>query len=363
MSDSIANVPSTMRAWIYSQKGRPSQVIRLDPAFPAPSVSSLQAGEVLVKITHATFNAGNTLLMQALPTFLRKMPAIPEMEFCGTILAAGSNIASSRPELAVGTVVIGMCPLGEMFRKGRGVLAEYLATTAEAVVSIPRGISTTEAAGIGGVGCTALQVTDLLGLKRGQSVLVNGGSAGSGVMMVQVAKYLVGETGRVVATCSAANAELVRSIGADEVIDYRVNHPLYDYLITHYATQRFDAIIDCIGIQELYLHSPAYLCEGGKYLNIGAYATKTTLAGVFQWTWNQYANRFCPVWLGGIPRWYMFYSATPDVPTLNRVRQMVEEGHLKQVVDSVWEMEDVKKAYERMESKRTRGKIIIHIQD
>ncbi|KAL1968722.1 hypothetical protein VTN77DRAFT_1548 [Rasamsonia byssochlamydoides] len=364
-----------MRAWTYSRRGLPSQTIQLDTHFKAPSLSDVGPNDALVEINYAAMNGGVAYFMQVVPPLpfswiSTNRVAIPELEFSGTLLAVGRDVLAARPDLQPGTLVLGSCMPLEHFRRGCGTLAEYVVVPASRMVPISTAgeaaaskLSLAEAAGIGGVGATAVQILDLSGLKTGDKVLINGGSAGSGVMMVQVARHVVGESGYVVATCSAANAELVQSLGADEVIDYRTHEPLHEYLrSSHHSKRQFDAIIDCIGIQDLYTHSPEYLARGKPYLNIGALTATPTLAGFLSWTWTQMLNMFWPSFLGGVPRPYCFHSTTPDVNTLNRVKKLVAEGKLRQVVDSIWEMEDVLKAYERMESKRARGKVIIHIQ-
>lgn len=358
------SIPSTMRAWTYTRRGLPSQVVQLDPHFKAPSLSDIGPDDVLVEINYAAMNGGVAWIMQVLSPLpfswtAKNRIAVPELEFSGTILAVGREVLAARVDLQPGTLVFGSCRPAEHFRLGRGTLAEYVVAPASRVVTISIAgeeaaaavskLSLAEASGIGAVGATAIQTLDLSGLKTGDKVLVNGGSAGTGVMMVQIARHVVGESGQVVATCSAANAELVKSLGADEVIDYRKHDPLHEYLrVSHHAEQPFDAIIDCIGIQDLYTHSPDYLARGKPYLNIGAYTATPTLAGFLTWAWKQLSNRFWPTFLGGVPRPYIFHSATPDVKTLNRVKQLVAEGKLRQVVDSIWEMEDVPKVRSRL---------------
>jgi NADPH:quinone reductase-like Zn-dependent oxidoreductase len=369
-SDGLLSLPSTMRAWTYTRRGLPSEIVQLDTHFKAPSLSDVGPNHVLVKISYACMNGDVASIMQALPlqplSFWPKKKkknkqarvTIPELEFSGTVVAVGKKVRSARPDLQPGTLVLGGCRPTDYLRRGRGTLAEYTIAPAAWVAPIhptamdgeagspPLNLSLAEASGIGGVGSTAIQILDLSRLKTGDKVLINGGSSGSGVMMIQVARHVVGNTGCIVATCSAANAELIKSLGADEVIDYRQHHPLHEYLrASPHSQQPFDAIIDCIGVQDLYTHSPAYLARGEKkrYLNIGALTATPSLAGLLLWGWRQFSNRFWPAVLGGVPRPYRFHSATPDIKTLNRVRQLVAEGKLKQVVDSIWEMEDVPK--------------------
>jgi reticulon-4-interacting protein 1, mitochondrial len=154
-------------------------------------------------------------MMQLLPTLFRSKPAIPEMDFSGEIAAVGPGVPSSR-RLLVGSLVFGSILLGTHLG-GAGALAEYVVVSAENVVRKPENVSLEESAGLGIAGCTALTLIERARLKQGDSVLVNGASGGIGTFVVQMAKNIVGESGRVVAICSGRNVELVKGIGADEV--------------------------------------------------------------------------------------------------------------------------------------------------
>lgn len=108
----------------------------------------------------------------------------------------------------------------------RGSLAERFLAHQEHVAVRTRNISSAEAAGLGGVGCTSVRFLYYRKLQKGNSILINGGSSGCGTKMVQIAKHLDGPKGKVVATCSTANIEIVKGLGADEVVDYFAHKPL-----------------------------------------------------------------------------------------------------------------------------------------
>lgn len=112
-----------------------------------------------------------------------------------------------------------------------------------------------EAAGAGAVGSTAVRFLDYSKIQRGKPIVINGDSNGYGTMLVQIAKYIVGPEGRVITTCSVANVDLLKGLGADEVVGYVANKPSEKHL----AETEFDAIIDVIGRQERCVGYPAYL--------------------------------------------------------------------------------------------------------
>jgi NADPH:quinone reductase-like Zn-dependent oxidoreductase len=355
------SLPTNMRAWTYRTKGLPSITVQLESDIKTPQPVDLGPDDVLVEIHYVAFNGGVTSGIQGLRPrplafFLRQRDrvAITEFEFAGRLIAAGGNVLSttnhdsSRKDLKIGELVIGTVNPFKALRDGSGALAEYAITSAQFVVpyQLPGGeqskLSLAEWAGLGGVGCTAIQAVERAGLKPGDKVLINGGSGGAGVMMVQVARSVIGPQGRLVATCSAANVELVKSLGADEVIDYRQHSPLHAYLAeSEHAGSPFDAIIDNVGIQELFTHSPSYLAPGKKFIAIGAMNAELSLKGAFQLGYLMLWNQFCPVIFGGVPRKFQFYSAKPDLPSLELLRKMSQEGSLRQIIDSIWEFEDV----------------------
>jgi NADPH:quinone reductase-like Zn-dependent oxidoreductase len=116
--------------------------------------------------------------------------------------------------------------------------------------------------------------------------------------------------------------------------------------------------MDCVGSQALYENSPRYLCPGGPFVNIGAFdLADGILTQMFRW----FMNSWRPTWLGGIPRPYIMFSKTPNMAEVLTLVELVEQGKLKVILDSEFEMEDLIKGYERVTSKRARGKVLIRV--
>jgi NADPH:quinone reductase-like Zn-dependent oxidoreductase len=204
----------TMKALIHTSRGLPLSVLRLSYNLPIPRITN--PTDVLIKVSHASFDPGAAILMNLIPMTFRTKPSIPETDFSGTVIATGKAVSPSR-ELIPGTKVCGSAPLAGMILHGRGVLAEYVIVPAENVVLKPEGMGWEEAAGLPVVGNVALAVMDLARVKKGERVLLNGASGGIGSLVVQIAKQAVGEDGRVVALCSGRNEGMVKGLGADEV--------------------------------------------------------------------------------------------------------------------------------------------------
>ncbi|KAJ5438858.1 uncharacterized protein N7458_009856 [Penicillium daleae] len=327
-----------MRAWTRPHRG-PASNLQLT-TLPTPAIPPTSSADVLVRISHVALTFNTELLMTLIPNTPLTRPWIPEIEFSGQVVAAGANAPAELRD--PGTHVIGFQSiLG--YATGLGVLAEY----------IDGAVDMAAAAGINGAGSCALKICRRAGVREGHVVLVNGASGSVGSVVVQLCKV---RGARVVAVASGGNEEMVRGLGADEFIDYRKHDPLPDYLTSQYGDKPFDFVLDCVGTQALYANSPAYLKPEGAVINIGF------LEGIVKTTINVLANQFLPTWLGGVPRRYITFSTPPDRDAAVYMARLVEEGRIRIPVDSVFDMEDVVGAYERVATKRARGKVVIKVQ-
>jgi len=344
-----------MRAWTHSRAGTPSTVLSLSSTHPVPTLTS--PASVLVRISHAALNPGGSIMMQLCPSILRSFPAVPELDFSGTVVAAGGSISEAqRDELQPGAAVFGSVPVGLHLRAGSGALAEYVVVPSDGVCAMPMNMSFEEAAGLGVAGSTTLCLVEAMQLHRGDKVLINGASGGIGTMVVQLVRKAVGESGMVVGVCSGRNAEMVRGLGADEIVDYTAftrEAPLHGYLQRHHSQSRFDAVVDCRGVQELYAHCAGYLKDGKPFVTVGPAPEEYTTSGVFYTVLLMVKNAVgsaLPMWLGGVGRRYLQVNGLVDWESLRKLRGKVEEDGMKVVVDDCWRMEDAVKVSSRARS-------------
>ncbi|KAE8443284.1 hypothetical protein EG329_002000 [Mollisiaceae sp. DMI_Dod_QoI] len=348
-----------MRAWTQTSAGLPKQVLKLTSNIPIPD---LKPNEILVKISHAALNPGGVIIMKIVPMIFRTAPSIPEMDFAGTIIKLGPDVPKDQ-EITLGTRVFGSIAVGQNFTKGKGALAEYAIVTAENICRTPEKMKDEEAAGLGIVGTSALALLDRASVKEGDNVLINGASGGIGTLLVQMVKDVVGKGGKVVALCSGKNAELVTTLGADEVIDYREHAPVHKYLTERFSKDPFDWVLDAVGVQDLWLHCASYLKPGRPFITIGNslppddYSYSSILYGVGQ----MISNAFWPRFLGGVNRPWGQVTGIANLKAMRRLVHMIDEDKLKVITDSVWSFQDVLLAYERLMSKHARGKVIIRL--
>ncbi len=229
-SDQPSPTPSgsSMKAIVQKTYGEPEAVLGLhDVAKPV-----VKDGEVLVRVHAASVHVGDWMMVSGVPYIARPaygLPkpksAIPGTDLAGTVDAIGSGVTQLRP----GDEVFGWCA---------GAFAEYVCAPEDHFVRKPANLTFEQAAAVGVSASTALQLLRDQGkVQPGQKVLINGASGGVGTFAVQIAKAFGAE---VTGVCSSKNLEMVRSIGADHVIDYTredftKNGQGYDFILDNVA--------------------------------------------------------------------------------------------------------------------------------
>lgn len=127
------------------------------------------------------------------------------------------------------------------------------------------------------------------------------------------------------------------------MVDYRANAPLHTYLSKHYSNPCFDSVIDAYGVPELYSNCADFLAEDKPFVTVGIAMNEYTVASIIHSTSLMLKNRFWPHVLGGPPRDYLCVTALTNTEDMEKLRTLCEEGKLKVVVDSCWEMVDALK--------------------
>ena len=220
-----------MKAIVCTKYGSPDVLKFEEVQKPVPGDD-----EVLIKVHAAAANAGDWHLMRADPFMIRLMYGLqkPKHEILGTdvagcVEAIGKNVTQFQPGDEV---------FGNMSSPGFGAFAEYVCAPENSIALKPSNITFENAAAVPSAAGTALQaLRDKGQIQSGQKVLINGASGGVGTFAVQIAKAFGAE---VTAVCSTGNMEMVRSIGADHVIDYTKedftqNGQQYDLIIAAYG--------------------------------------------------------------------------------------------------------------------------------
>ena len=219
--------------------------------------------------------------------------------------------------------------------KGAGGFAEYLCAAEDLILIKPPNVSFEDAASVPAVGVTALQGLQQYGeIQSSQNVLINGASGGVGTNAVQIAKSL---GANVTGVCSTANLDMVRSIGADEVIDYTKN----DFTQTE---QRYDLIFDAVA-KSSFSDCKPILKPNGKYVTTAfspGLALKAKMASG--------DKKMIP------------FVANPTRSDLVFLKNLLEAGKLKPVIDRRYNLEQVPDAIRYLEEGHAKGKLIITLE-
>ena len=229
-----------------------------------------------------------------------------------------------------------------------GACAEYPIGSTKSCVSLPDNVSFEDAATLGICGITAYQ-SIVPNVKKGDKVLINGGSGGTGTFGIQFAKAV---GCYVTTTCSGPNVQLCKELGADEVIDYRTQN-LVETLKR--SGKQYDLIVDNVFADVgLYWSCHAYLKPGAKFLTIAggpSFGFFKDVLSIMLW----------PSMLGGGQRSFKFLAAAAKREDYEQITKLVSEGVVKPVIEKTYEIEDIREAYVKLNSGRTRGKLVVKV--
>jgi NADPH:quinone reductase-like Zn-dependent oxidoreductase len=324
-----------MKAIVYTEYGT-ADVLRLEAIDrPAP-----KAKQVLVKVHAAAANPLDWHFMQGKPYIVRFMsgwsgPKDPHLgrDLAGEVVAVGAEVTKFK----VGDTVFGVGP---------SAFAEYSLAAERRLALKPAGVSYEDAAAVPIAAITALQgLRDHGKVQAGQKILINGASGGVGTYMVQLAKVLGAE---VTGVCSGRNVELVRSLGADRVIDYTRE----DFT---QRPERYDVILDNVGNHSL-SELRSVLTPTGTLVGIGGRGKEVTwgfvyLGGAMQ---KKIVQAFTDQRFVG----FMAEVLTAD---LEHVASLMEQGKVRSVIDRRYALDQVPDAIRYLETGRARGKVVITV--
>jgi NADPH:quinone reductase-like Zn-dependent oxidoreductase len=293
--------------------------------------------DVLVRVEAAGLHIGDTFVVRGSPFPVRLMfglrrprYGVPGLDLAGRVEAIGERVTRFK---------IG----DEVFGGSGGTCAEYARATEDHLALKPAGLSFAEAAAMPTSGLAALHCLRNGGrLKAGQRVLINGASGGVGTFAVQIARALGAE---VTAVCSTANVELVRSLGADHVIDYTRDD------FTH-GEQRYELVLDNIENRSLSEVRRVLTPDGTLVLNSG------TGAGGLRFLVRLLRPVLLSPFVGHNLRRVVSNPKREDLELLGR---MVEEGRLRPVIGTTYALEETPDALRHLETGRSRGKVVVAV--
>jgi len=322
-----------MKAITYTKYGPPEVLQLKEVEKPTP-----KDNEVLVKVFAASANPADWHMIRGEPVFARlafglnkPKNIIPGIDIAGKVEAVGKNVKEFRP----GDEVFGDCGWG-------GAFAEYVSVGADRLELKPANISFEEASTIFVAGITALQaLRDKGHIQSGQKVLINGASGGVGTFAIQLAKYFGAE---VCGVCSTRNLDLVRSIGADKVIDYTKE----DFTK---SGQHYDLIIDNVANRSA-VNLKRALSGKGMCVIVGF----SSVSRMFQ---HMFLGQFVSMF--GSKKIISLGTMKPNKKDLTLMKELLETGQIKPVIDRGYPLNEVPEAIRYLEEGHARGKVVIII--
>jgi len=299
--------------------------------------------QILVKVRAASINPydwhfveGTPYIMRMMGVGLRKPKDIQlGVDFAGTVEAVGKNVTQFKPG-------------DDVFGGRGGAFAEYVCRRAEGAVALkPANLTFEQAASVNIAGITALQaLRDKGKVQPGQKVLINGASGGVGTFAVQIAKTFGAD---VTGVCSTRNVDLVRSLGADHVIDYTKE----DFAK---ATERYDVILDNVPNHSL-SECRRILTPNGKYVMIGGGGPNDS-----RWV-GPFGRVIKTMVLSPFTRQKMgMMMADANGKDLTILADMMQSGKLKPVIDRTYKLNEVPAAIAYLEEGHARGKVVITVE-
>lgn len=316
-----------MKAIVQNDYGS-ADVLRLAEV-PQPAIKD---NEVLVLVKAVSLNAGDVFTLRGNPWLTRLMVGFPKpknhilgWDMAGVVAAVGASVTKFKPG-------------DEVFAACSSTLAEYVSVAEDKLALKPVNLTFEQAAALPTAGITALiGLRDAGKLQPGQKVLINGASGGVGTFAVQIAKAMGAE---VTGVCSTRNVKMVRSLGADRVVDYSCedftkNGHRYDLILDNVASRSFGDLRRALTPQGKIIPNSGL---GGM-----SYVVKSFLLSLF------------------LPQHEGMYLATPNSKDLLALKELTETGKLTPVIDKTFPLADTPAAFRYLEKEHARGKVVIAI--
>lgn len=333
-----------MKALTFKRYGKTPEIGLAEVARPR-----LAPHELLVEVHAAGLNPVDTMIPKGTfkPILKFELPATLGSDLAGVVVEVGGDVTRFKPGDAV---------FASVFDLGTGAIAEFAVVPESAAAPKPINLDFLQAASVPMVGLASWQaLKERAGLQPGQKVFIPAGSGGIGTFAIQLAKYFGAHVGT---NTSTANVEWVRSLGADEVIDYKKQ--AFERVLSGYdivlGTLRGDAIEKSLGILE----------KRGKVVSLvgpldAAFARTRRLSFVFRLIFALMSRKIMSLASKrGVS--YSFLFVRPDGAQLAKIGQLLEAERIRPVIDRVFPFDQGRQALEYLAQGRAKGKVVVSLK-
>jgi NADPH:quinone reductase-like Zn-dependent oxidoreductase len=310
---------------------------------------SLQPDELLVEVHAAGLNPIDNMIPTGMfkPVLRLPLPATLGSDLAGVVIEVGSRVTRFKPGEAV---------FASVFDLGKGALAEYVAVPEHAAAHKPASLDFVQAASVPMVGLTSWQaLKERADLQAGQKLFVPAGAGGIGTFAIQLAKHFGATVGT---TTSTGNLPLVRSLGADDVVDYKKQE--FEQVLRGY-----DVVLGSLR-GDVIEKSLAILKPGGRIVSLvgpldAAFARARGLNvvlrfvfGLMSWKIKRLAK------LRQLS--YSFLFVRPDGDQLAGIGELIESGRIRPLIDKVFPFDEAKEGLDYLAQGRARGKVVVRLR-
>ncbi|PPU37011.1 MULTISPECIES: NADP-dependent oxidoreductase [unclassified Xanthomonas] len=333
-----------MKALTFQRYGKSPGVGFSELPRPTP-----KPNELLVEVHAASVNPVDNMIMAGTfkPVLTFDLPATLGSDLAGIVTEVGSRVTRFKKGDAV---------FASVFDLGTGTLAEFAVVPESAAALKPANLDFVQAASIPMVGLTSWQaLTERARLQHGQKVFIPAGSGGIGTFAIQLAKQIGAHVGT---TTSTGNVPLVRSLGADEVIDYKTQK--FENVLSGYdvvlGTTKGDTLEKSLGI----------LRTGGKIISLvgpldAAFARARRLNGLLTLVFGLMSRKIKHLAKKRDVS-YAFLFVRPDGAQLAKLGELLEAERIRPVIDTVFPFEQASQAFEYLARGRSKGKVVVKIK-
>jgi NADPH:quinone reductase-like Zn-dependent oxidoreductase len=310
---------------------------------------SLQPDELLVEVHAAGLNPIDNMIPTGMfkPVLRLPLPATLGSDLAGVVIEVGSRVTRFKPGDAV---------FASVFDLGRGALAEYVAVPEHVAAHKPASLDFVQAASVPMVGLTSWQaLKERAGLQAGQKLFVPAGAGGIGTFAIQLAKHFGATVGT---TTSTGNVPLVRSLGADDVVDYKKQE--FEQVLRGY-----DVVLGSLR-GDVIEKSLAILKPGGRIVSLvgpldaafararGLNVVLRVVFGLMSWKIKRLAK------LRQLS--YSFLFVRPDGDQLAGIGELIESGRIRPLIDKVFPFDEAKEGLDYLAQGRARGKVVVRLR-
>lgn len=310
---------------------------------------TLQPDELLVQVHAAGLNPIDNMIPVGTfkPVMHFKLPAVLGSDLAGVVVDVGSRVTRFKPGDEV---------FASIFDLGKGSLAEFAAVPESAAALKPANLDFVQAASIPMVGLTSWQaLQERMALRRGQKVFIPAGSGGIGTFAIQLARQLGAKVGT---TVSTGNIELVRGLGADEIVDYKKQE--FEQVL-----QGYDAVLGTVKGDALE-KSLRILKPGGRIVSLigpldAAFAQAKKLNFFLKFVFGLMSRKLMKL-AGKRGVDYAFLFVRPDGRQLAEIGELLKAERIRPVIDRVFPFDEARQALDYLAQGRAKGKVVVKLR-